>query len=116
MKDLAVIFQEGRNGVPADPARALAFLRAGMDRQDVYSMAILGLSPKPSTPTIAVCKPRVVTKVVTKVKVVPAPAPIAPPPKKTPAPPGGTGFVPSWRGSGGDHDHPQSQNNNNSDG
>ena len=116
MKDLAVIFQEGRNGVPADPARALAFLRAGMDRQDVYSMAILGLSPKPRTPTIAVCKPRVVTKVVTKVKVVPAPTPIAPPPKATPAAPGNPIFVPSWRGSGGDQDHSQSQNSNNSGG
>ncbi|BCG90029.1 hypothetical protein MesoLj113c_61390 [Mesorhizobium sp. 113-3-9] len=42
MNDLAAIFTEGRNGVPADPARAVAFLRAGVERQDMYSMNILG--------------------------------------------------------------------------
>jgi TPR repeat protein len=116
MKDLAVIFQEGRNGVPADPARALAFLEAGMERQDIYSMAILGLSPKHNTPTVAVCKPKVVTKVVTKVKVIRTPAPKAPPPKITNprAIPGETGMAP-WRGNGGDHDHPQSQGGDGSD-
>ena len=30
MNDLAAIFTEGRNGVPADPARAVAFLKAGV--------------------------------------------------------------------------------------
>ncbi|MDX8479750.1 caspase family protein [Mesorhizobium sp. VK24D] len=44
MNDLAAIFTEGRNGVPADPARAVAFLRAGVERQDMYSMNILGRS------------------------------------------------------------------------
>ncbi|MEI9405312.1 caspase family protein [Mesorhizobium argentiipisi] len=42
MNDLAAIFTEGRNGVPADPARAVAFLKAGVARQDMYSMNILG--------------------------------------------------------------------------
>ncbi|MBZ9819440.1 caspase family protein [Mesorhizobium sp. CA4] len=42
MNDLAAIFTEGRNGVPADPARAVAFLKAGVERQDMYSMNILG--------------------------------------------------------------------------
>jgi TPR repeat protein len=42
MNDLAAIFTEGRNGVPADPARAVAFLQAGVQRQDMYSMNLLG--------------------------------------------------------------------------
>ncbi|WFP62596.1 caspase family protein [Mesorhizobium sp. WSM4904] len=42
MNDLAAIFTEGRNGVPADPDRAVAFLKAGVERQDMYSMNILG--------------------------------------------------------------------------
>ena len=42
MNDLAAIFTEGRNGVPADSARAVAFLKAGVERQDMYSMNILG--------------------------------------------------------------------------
>jgi len=42
MNDLAAIFSEGRNGVPADPERAVAFLKAGVERQDMYSMNILG--------------------------------------------------------------------------
>ena len=42
MNDLAAIFTEGRNGVPADPARAVAFLKAGVEREDMYSMNILG--------------------------------------------------------------------------
>lgn len=71
MKELAVIFNEGRNGVPADPARALAFLKAGMERQNVYSMGILGL-PARSTPVVMACKP---PKVITKIKVVRAPVP-----------------------------------------
>ncbi|TJW76065.1 MAG: sel1 repeat family protein, partial [Mesorhizobium sp.] len=44
MNDLAAIFTEGRSGVPADPARAVAFLKAGVERQDMYSMNILGRS------------------------------------------------------------------------
>lgn len=44
MNDLAAIFTEGRNGVPADPARAVAFLKAGVERQDMYSMNLLGRS------------------------------------------------------------------------
>ncbi|ESY73677.1 hypothetical protein X740_32345 [Mesorhizobium sp. LNHC221B00] len=44
MNDLAAIFTEGRNGVPADPSRAVAFLKAGVERQDMYSMNILGRS------------------------------------------------------------------------
>ncbi|TGP53705.1 tetratricopeptide repeat protein [bacterium M00.F.Ca.ET.230.01.1.1] len=106
MNDLALIFKQGRNGVPADPARALAFLRAGIDRQEAYSMAILGLSPKRNTPTLAVCKPKVVTKVITKVKVIRTPAPEAPTttittPKFPPVPP--------WRGGNNDGDHDRSQ-------
>ncbi|WP_281004845.1 caspase family protein [Mesorhizobium hawassense] len=106
MNDLALIFKQGRNGVPADPARALAFLRAGFDRQEAYSMAILGLSPKLDTPVVAVCTPKVVTKVITKVKVIRTPAPMAPPPKiTTPKAP----VVPPWRGgNAGDHDRSQS--------
>lgn len=42
MNDLAAIFTEGRNGVPADAARAVAFLQAGVQRQDMYSMNLLG--------------------------------------------------------------------------
>jgi TPR repeat protein len=42
MNDLAAIFTEGRNGVPADPVRAVAFLKAGVERQDMYSMNLLG--------------------------------------------------------------------------
>ncbi|NUS22229.1 MAG: peptidase C14 caspase catalytic subunit p20, partial [Mesorhizobium sp.] len=42
MNDLAAIFTEGRNGVPADPTRAVAFLKAGVERQDMYSMNLLG--------------------------------------------------------------------------
>jgi hypothetical protein len=42
MNDLGAIFTEGRNGVPADQARAVAFLKAGVQRQDMYSMNLLG--------------------------------------------------------------------------
>ncbi|TIP27617.1 MAG: tetratricopeptide repeat protein [Mesorhizobium sp.] len=42
MNDLGAIFTEGRNGVPADQARAVAFLKAGVERQDMYSMNLLG--------------------------------------------------------------------------
>ncbi|TIQ34717.1 MAG: tetratricopeptide repeat protein [Mesorhizobium sp.] len=42
MNALAGIFAEGSNGVPADTARAVAFLRAGVERQDMYSMNLLG--------------------------------------------------------------------------
>ncbi|TPJ68805.1 tetratricopeptide repeat protein [Mesorhizobium sp. B2-7-1] len=70
MKELALIFKEGRNGVPADPARALAFLKAGMERQDAYSMGILGL-PTRSTPVVMACK--VPPKVITKIKVIRVP-------------------------------------------
>ncbi|UVK54469.1 caspase family protein [Mesorhizobium sp. AR02] len=42
MNELAAIFTEGRNGVHADPARAVAFLQAGVERQDMYSMNLLG--------------------------------------------------------------------------
>ncbi|WP_096458062.1 caspase family protein [Mesorhizobium sp. 113-1-2] len=109
MNDLAMIFKEGRNGVPADPARALAFLRAGIERQEAYSMGVLGLSPRPSTLTVAACKPKVVTKVITKIKVIRTPVPKAPPPKivkpRVPIVPGETGPAP-WRGgNGGDSDH-----------
>ncbi len=105
MNDLALIFKEGRNGVPADAARALAFLRAGIERQEAYSMGILGLSPKRSEMKVAVCTPKVVTKVVTKIKVIRTPAP--PPKIAKPVPPE-SGPVP-WRGNGGDHDRPAPQ-------
>ncbi|MER9654783.1 caspase family protein [Mesorhizobium sp. M0152] len=42
MNALAEIFTEGRNGVTADQARAVAFLEAGVQRQDMYSMNLLG--------------------------------------------------------------------------
>ncbi|RWH74363.1 MAG: hypothetical protein E5X68_20965 [Mesorhizobium sp.] len=118
-KDLAVIFRDGRNGVPADAARALAFLRAGIDRQEAYSMAILGLLPRRSEMSIAVCKPKVVTKVVTKIKVIRTPAPPVQPPKiTTPKAP----LVPiepvPWRGNAGDNDHspPERGSGDNSNG
>ncbi|TPN78538.1 hypothetical protein FJ987_11120 [Mesorhizobium sp. CU2] len=116
MNDLALIFKEGRNSVPADADRALAFLKAGIDRQEAYSMGILGLSPKQSEMKVAVCKPKVVTKVVTKIKVIRTPAPPPPPPKITkPAPPE-NGSIP-WRGNGGDHDRSTPQrSSDNSDG
>ncbi|WP_027143747.1 caspase family protein [Mesorhizobium sp. WSM3626] len=44
MNELASIFTEGRNGVPKDYARAVAFLKAGVERQDMYSMNLLGRS------------------------------------------------------------------------
>lgn len=44
MNDLASIFTEGRNGVTSDQARAVAFLEAGVQRQDMYSMNLLGRS------------------------------------------------------------------------
>ena len=118
MNDLALIFKEGRNSVPADADRALAFLKAGIDRQEAYSMAILGLSPKQSEMKVAVCKPKVVTKVVTKIKVIRTPAPKAPPPKiGKPVVPPENGSVP-WRGSGVDHDRPSPRTggSDNSDG
>ncbi|CDX46919.1 Peptidase C14 caspase catalytic subunit p20 [Mesorhizobium plurifarium] len=70
MKNLAMIFKEGRNGVPTDPDRALAFLKAGMERQDVYSMGILGLAAHLARPAVMACKP---PKVITKIKVVRVP-------------------------------------------
>ncbi|WP_051355389.1 caspase family protein [Mesorhizobium erdmanii] len=108
MNDLAMIFNEGRNGVPADPARALAFLKAGIERQEAYSMGILGLTPKRSTVTVAACTPKVVTKIITKIKLIRTPVPKAPPPKiakpRVPIVPGETGSAP-WRGgNSGDHD------------
>ncbi|KUM23256.1 hypothetical protein AU467_09935 [Mesorhizobium loti] len=113
MNDLALIFKEGRNGVPADPARALAFLKAGIERQGVYSMSILGL-PARTTPTVAVCKPKVITKTITKIKVVRTPTPKV---FKTPAKPAQTdpGPVP-WRGNNGDHPAPRSGGSSGSDG
>ncbi|MBZ9798015.1 caspase family protein [Mesorhizobium sp. ES1-4] len=115
MNDLAMIFKEGRNGVPADAARALAFLRAGIERQEAYSMGILGLSPRRSTLTVAACTPKVVTKVITKIKEIRTPVPKAPPPKiakpEAPIVPGETGPI-FWRGNGGDPDHNTSSRGN----
>ncbi|UCI08594.1 caspase family protein [Mesorhizobium sp. B1-1-8] len=107
MNDLALIFQEGRNGVPADPARALAFLKAGIERQGVYSMSILGL-PARSASTVAVCKPKVVRKIVTKIKVVHIPTPTMPEVFQTPVKPRQNDAGPApWRGSDGDHPEPR---------
>ncbi|MDX8523335.1 caspase family protein [Mesorhizobium sp. MSK_1335] len=106
MNDLALIFKDGRNGVPADPGRALAFLRAGIGRQETYSMSILGLAGR-KTPTVAACKP---PKTITKIKVVRIPAPKAPTvtvPIVVKPPQNDTGPAP-WRGSGGDHPGPRS--------
>ncbi|TIQ37315.1 MAG: peptidase C14 caspase catalytic subunit p20 [Mesorhizobium sp.] len=117
MNDLAVIFKEGRNGVPADPDRALAFLKAGIDRQGAYSMSILGL-PARSAVTVAVCKPKVVRKIVTKIKLVPIPTPTTPPEVfETPLRPiqNDTGPAP-WRGSSGDHPEPKGGGSGSSEG
>ncbi|WP_292345116.1 caspase family protein [Mesorhizobium sp.] len=112
MNDLALIFQEGRNGVPADPARALAFLKAGIKRQDVYSMSILGL-PARSELTVAVCKPKIVRKTVTKIKVVRIPTPKA---VETPVKPRQKDTGPaSWRGNGGDRPEPRGGSGGGSD-
>ncbi|WP_244619956.1 caspase family protein [Mesorhizobium sp. NFR06] len=102
MNDLAVIFKEGRNGMPADPARALAFLKAGIERQEKYSMSILGLAGRGPL-TVAACK--VPPKIITKIKVVRVPAPK---PKTLTSKPvqNETGPVP-WRGSNGDRSQPQ---------
>ncbi|MDX8531534.1 caspase family protein [Mesorhizobium sp. VK25A] len=109
MKNLAMIFKEGRNGVPTDPDRALAFLKAGMERQDVYSMGILGLPSRParSTPVVLACKaPKVITKI--KEVRVPAPKPKTPPKAPVPQPadpvPTDSGRAP-WTGSNSS-DHP----------
>jgi len=103
MKELALIFNEGRNGVPADPARALAFLKAGMERQDVYSMAILGL-PARSTPVVMACKaPKIITKIkvvrvpVSKPKTITQTIPLEPKPKPVPTETGRA----SWGGGNG---------------
>ncbi|UCI27261.1 tetratricopeptide repeat protein [Mesorhizobium sp. B2-8-5] len=97
MKELAVIFTEGRNGVPADPARALAFLKAGMERQDVYSMGVLGLSAHPArtTPVVMACK---APKVITKIKVVRVP--VSKPKTVTPTIPGAPKVKPMPTGTG----------------
>ncbi|CDX25090.1 exported hypothetical protein [Mesorhizobium sp. ORS 3324] len=113
MNDLAVIFKDGRNGVPADPARALAFLKAGIERQETYSMSILGL-PARSALAVAVCKPKVVRKIITKVKVVQIPTPTMPPITVKPVQ-NDTGPAP-WRGSNGDHPEPRGGNSGGSDG
>lgn len=113
MTDLAMIFKEGRNSVPADPARALAFLKAGIERQNVYSMSILGLAGR-STQTVAVCKPKIVRKIVTKIKVVRIPTPTV---FGTPVKPiqNDTGPVP-WRGTDGDHPEPKGGSSNSTSG
>ncbi|MEW6629306.1 MAG: caspase family protein [Pseudomonadota bacterium] len=109
MNDLAVIFKEGRNGVPADPSRALAFLTAGIERQDAYSMSILGL-PGRSPLNVVACTPKP-PKIITKIKVVRAAPPKISLPTKPKVAPGpvnpsqnqtGPVIVP-WRGTGGDH-------------
>ncbi|WP_206075327.1 caspase family protein [Mesorhizobium tamadayense] len=112
INDLAVIFKEGRNGVPADPDRALAFLRAGIERQEMYSMSILGL-PARSALTVAVCKPKVVRKIITKIKVVRIPTPKV---VETPVKPvqNDTGPAP-WRGNSGDHPEPRGGSGGGSD-
>ena len=118
MNDLAVIFKEGRNGVPADPARALAFLRASIERQNIYAMSILGPAGRDAL-AVAVCTPSE-PKTITKIKVIRTEPPKvktpkvvrrkkAPPPKLLgPAPrllgpaldePGPV--IPPWRGGGG---------------
>ena len=78
MNDLASIFMEGRNGVPADPDRALAFFRAGIERQEIYALGVLS-TPKRVALAVPACKvhpPKIITKI--KVVHVPAPRPKAP--------------------------------------
>jgi TPR repeat protein len=103
MFDLASIFKEGRNGTPADPIRAMAFLEAGIERQEVYSRSILGL-PKRNVRTVALCKPKVVTKIVIKTKVVTKTVPAKPGnPSAIPklVKPPQAGSEPAFRGTGG---------------
>jgi hypothetical protein len=112
MNDLASIFMEGRNGVPADPDRALAFFRAGMERQEMYSLGVLS-TPKRVASAIPACKVRP-PKIITKIKVVPIPAPrpTAPKPGKRTAaaipdkPVGRT----AWSGNNGDRSERGSAN------
>ncbi|MDG4883647.1 caspase family protein [Mesorhizobium sp. WSM4884] len=104
MNDLAVIFKEGRNGVPADPDRALAFLRAGIERQNIYAMSILGPAGRNAL-AIAACRPE--TKTITKIKVIRTKPPKAAAPEREPlpkllgpVPSEPDPFVPPWRGGG----------------
>lgn len=103
MNDLASIFMEGRNGVPADPDRALAFFRAWMERQEMYSLGVLS-TPKRVALAIPACKVRP-PKIITKTKVVPIPAPRPKAPKPEPQ----TGRV-SWAGNNGDASEHRSAN------
>ncbi len=73
MNDLASIFMEGRNGVPADSDRALAFFRAGIERQQMYSLGVLG-TPKRVALAVPACKVQP-PKIITRIKVVHIPAP-----------------------------------------
>ncbi|WP_176478329.1 MULTISPECIES: caspase family protein [unclassified Mesorhizobium] len=77
MNDLAVIFTEGRNGMPADPVRAMAFLRAGIERQGNFSTSALAPGGR-NLQTLAVCTPKIVPKIITKIKVIRVPAPKPP--------------------------------------
>ena len=111
MNYLAVVFKEGRNGVPADPVRALAFLRAGIERQNRYSMGILGLAEiSPREVKVCTVPPKITKAKATRttpkgtratppkvVKQATNPTPVEPLPNET-----GPITVP-WRGSGGDH-------------
>ncbi|MER9403547.1 caspase family protein [Mesorhizobium caraganae] len=112
MNDLASIFMEGRNGVPADPDRALAFFRAGMERQEMYSLGVLS-TPKRVALAIPACKVRP-PKIITKIKVVPIPAPrpTAPKPGKRTAaaiPDKPVGRA-AWSGNNGDRSERGSAN------
>lgn len=105
MNDLAVIFKDGRNGVPADSARAVAFLRAGIERQNIYAMSILGPAGRNAL-AIAACTPE--TKTITKIKVIRTKPPKVAKPKREylpkllgPVPNEPDPFTaPPWRGGG----------------
>ncbi|TGT03619.1 hypothetical protein EN814_33750, partial [Mesorhizobium sp. M2D.F.Ca.ET.171.01.1.1] len=67
-------------------------------------MSILGLPARCAVP-VAVCKPKVVRKIITKIKVVKIPTP--PPVTEIPVKPKQNDTWPApWRGSDGDHDRP----------
>lgn len=115
MNDLASIFNEGRNGVPVDLDRALAFFRAGIERQQMYSLGVLS-APKRVALAIPACKvqpPKIITKI--KVVQIPAPKPKAPKPGKwtaaaIPAKPlPQTGRM-AWSGNNGDGSERRSAN------
>ena len=84
MNELALIFKDGRNGVPADQARAVAFIKAGIERQSIYTMSILGPAGRNAL-TVAACAPPP-PKTITKIKVNRTKPPKVAKPRREPLP------------------------------